>query len=86
MSGPYTERRSARLYVGDGARAPRWATSTTHLLDAWKASGGSLFNQFYDVGGYGPVREWGALEYQDQDPTSSPKYTALVNWIKNNRK
>ena len=64
------------------ARDPGMAEVYTHLLDAWQASGGTLFNQFYDVGGYGLFGQWGALEYQDQNPATSPKYRALTDWIR----
>jgi len=84
VSGPEQDAIAA-LYAAT-ARDPGMAQVYTHLLDAWKASGGSLFNQFYDVGGYGRFGQWGALEYQDQDPATSPKYTALGDWIRSHGK
>lgn len=84
LIGPYTDP-IARLYAAT-ARDPGMADVYKHLLDAWKASGGSLFNQFYDVGGYGAFGQWGMLEYQDQDPASSPKFRALTDWIEKSRK
>lgn len=78
--GPYRDT-IMRLFNAT-ARDPGMAGVYTHLLDAWKASGGTLFNQFYDVGGYGRFGQWGALEYQDQDPATSPKYSALTDWIR----
>ena len=84
VSKPYRD--SIASLFAEAARDPRMGEVYTRLLDAWKASGGSLFNQFFDVGEYGVYGQWGALEYQDQDPASSPKYTALVNWIKANSK
>ncbi|NJP08708.1 MAG: hypothetical protein HC866_03860 [Leptolyngbyaceae cyanobacterium RU_5_1] len=53
-------------------------------LDQWKASGGKLFNQFNDV--YPPSKwgNWGALEYQNQDINTAPKYLGLMDFINAN--
>ncbi len=75
----------ARLFAA-AARDPSMGEVYTHLLDVWKASGGTLFTQFYDVGGYGVFGDWGLLEYQDQPLDSSPKYKAIADWIQTNRK
>ena len=48
-------------------------------LAAWKAEGLGVFMHFIDV--YTPQKwgNWGALERQDQDPATAPKYRALVD-------
>jgi len=46
-------------------------------LQNWVASGGDMFVHYSDMGAYAKFGNFGALEYQDQDPTTSPKYTAL---------
>jgi hypothetical protein len=32
------------------------------------------------MGGYGKYGSFGALEYQDQDPATAPKYTSLMTF------
>ncbi len=54
----------------------------TTLLNAWKEKGGSLFNHFVDVGLPGKWGSWGALESLNQ--SSSPRYNALIDFIKKN--
>ncbi|MEM7262994.1 MAG: hypothetical protein AAF488_13460, partial [Planctomycetota bacterium] len=48
------------------------------LLAAWTDHGGGLFVHYHAVDGYSQFGSWGALEYQEQDPTTAPKYAALV--------
>jgi hypothetical protein len=65
--------------------SPRMADIYKEYLDKWKAEGGGLFNQFVDVSQYSKYGFWGALEYQDQDPAASPKYSSLMKWIDDNQ-
>jgi hypothetical protein len=53
-------------------------------LDQWKASGGSDFNHFNDVTAPSKWGFWGALEYQNQNPTTAPKYQGIMDFIKAN--
>ncbi len=48
-------------------------------LAMWKAEGGGTFVHFNDV--FVPQKwgSWGALEHQDQAPSTAPKYSALVD-------
>ncbi|PSB29718.1 hypothetical protein [Stenomitos frigidus] len=62
-------------------RNPRMGDLYTEYLNTWKASGGGLFNQYYDVGRSGKFGMWGALEHLGQDPKTAPKYQALLRFI-----
>ena len=62
-------------------RNPRMKDVYVEYLNMWKASGGRLFNQFVDVGAYSKFGSWGALEYQNQDPNTAPKYLGLMDFI-----
>ncbi len=84
VPAPYRDQ-IASLFAA-AARDPGMGDVYTHLLDVWKQSGGTLFNQFVDVSPYTVFGQWGLLEYQDQNLESSPKYKAMVDWIKANSK
>lgn len=64
-------------------RRPEMHQIYTQMLNDWKDSGGTLFNHFVDVGMPSKWGFWGALEYVSQN--GSPKYNALIDFIKNNR-
>jgi hypothetical protein len=64
-------------------RRPEMYDLYMDLLKTWKENGGTLFEHFVDVGLPGKYGSWGALEYVTQ--TSSPKYKALIDFIKNNQ-
>jgi hypothetical protein len=64
-------------------RRPEMHEIYMQLLNDWKDSGGTLFNHFVDVGMPSKWGFWGALEYVSQN--GSPKYNALIDFIKNNR-
>ncbi len=49
-------------------------------LQNWVSAGGDMFLHYSDMGGYAKYGNFGTLEYQDQDPSTSPKYTALMNF------
>ena len=58
-------------------RSPRMETIYRSYLSDWKANGDE-FTQFYSVGRWGVFGYWGALEFQDQDVSTAPKYQALL--------
>ena len=62
-------------------RNPRMRDVYAKYLNMWQASGGKLLNQFVDVSKFSKYGSWGALEYQDQDPNTSPKYLGLMDFI-----
>lgn len=62
----------------DAANAsPRMQTLYRSYLSDWRANGDE-FAHFYNVGRWGPFGRWGALEFQDQNPATSPKYQAIL--------
>lgn len=65
-------------------RHPKMRTVYLEYLNMWKKSGGGLFNQFADVSRYTKYGSWGALEYQNQKPTTAPKYQGLMEFINKN--
>lgn len=68
----------------DAANAdPRMGDLYTAYFDAWKQNGDE-FAHFYNSGRWGPFGRWGALEFQEQNPASSPKYMAILGFMDNN--
>lgn len=63
-------------------RRPEMKDLYTKLLNGWKQSGGTLFNHFVDAATPSKWGSWGALESITQK--TSPKYSALTNFIANN--
>ncbi len=63
-------------------RRPEMYELYTQMLNDWKESGGTLFNHFVDVSLPSKWGFWGALEYVSQN--GSPKYNALIEFIKKN--
>ncbi len=49
-------------------------------LQNWINAGGDLFVHYSDIGAYAKYGNFGVLEYQDQDPSTSPKYQALATF------
>jgi hypothetical protein len=47
----------------------------------WNTAGGGLFMYFSHTGVYGKWGSWGALEYQNQDRATAPKWQALLDYI-----
>jgi hypothetical protein len=70
--------------IFDAANAdPRMGELYTAYLDAWKQNGDE-FAHFYNVGRWGVFGRWGALEFQNQDPATSPKFMAIMGFIDDN--
>ena len=61
---------------------PRMGAIYEKYLAAWAAAGGDLFCNFSSVGRWSKWGSWGALQYYDDDPAASPKFTALMRWAK----
>jgi hypothetical protein len=59
-------------------RDSRMAALYTQYLSNWVAAGGDMFVHFSDVTAFTRYGSWGALEYQDQDPGTAPKFQALT--------
>ena len=62
-------------------RHPRMREAYLKYLNMWKASGGGLFMHYYDVGLFTKYGSWGALEYQNQNPSTAPKYLGIMDFI-----
>lgn len=65
-------------------RHPKMREVYRIYLNTWQSSGGKLFNQFVDVARTSKWGNWGALEYQNQDPQAAPKYQGLMDFIQAN--
>jgi hypothetical protein len=61
-------------------RDPRMVALYTQYLSNWVAAGGDLFLHFSDVTAFTRYGSWGALEYQDQDPNTAPKFQSLMTF------
>jgi hypothetical protein len=46
-------------------------------MNNWVSAGGDLLIHFNETGPWTKYGSWGALEYQDQDPATAPKFQAL---------
>lgn len=66
-------------------RNPRMKDVYLSYLNNWKQSGGQLFMHYNDIGSISKWGAWGALEYQDQDISTAPKYQGLTNFISSNQ-
>jgi hypothetical protein len=49
---------------------------------AWETSGGDLLCHFSSVGQWSKWGSWGLLQYADDDPRQSPKFTATLDWAR----
>jgi hypothetical protein len=65
-------------------RDSRMTSLYAQYLSNWLSAGGDLINHYTDVAAYTKYGCWGALEYQDQSPASSPKYQALMTFASQN--
>jgi hypothetical protein len=65
-------------------RRPEFYDRYMEMLNAWKNTEGNrtVFMHFSDIGRPSKWGSWGALEYVDQE--SSPRYDALMDFIKQN--
>lgn len=66
-------------------RHPKMRQLYTQYLNQWQAAGGGLLCHFVDVTPYTRHGSWGALEYQNQDPRTAPKYQALLDFIQSDK-
>ncbi len=67
------------LFVASN-RGDRMGALYAQYLQNWVSAGGDMFVHYSDMGAYAKYGSFGALEFQDQDPTTSPKYTTLMNF------
>ncbi|MEP7057997.1 MAG: hypothetical protein ABI809_09535 [Caldimonas sp.] len=62
-------------------RSPRMREVYREYLETWIAAGGGTLNQYNDIGKWSKWGLWGALEYVTEDPSTAPKYQALLDTI-----
>lgn len=63
-------------------RHPRMGEIYRKYFDAWTDAGGDLFCYFASTGSWSKWGSWGVLEWYDDDPAESPKFTATMRWAK----
>jgi hypothetical protein len=65
-------------------RDPQMKALYAQYLANWVGAGGDILVHYSDVGAYTKYGFYGALEYQDQDPSSAPKYLQLMTFAGQN--
>ncbi len=63
-------------------RHPRMGEIYGKYYQAWTDAGGDLFCYFSSVGHWGKWGSWGIMQYYDDDPARSPKFTSTMRWAK----
>jgi len=61
---------------------PRLVRIYEEYYKAWEEAGGDLFCYFSSVGKWSKWGSWGMLQFYDDDPTQSPKFTATMGWAR----
>jgi len=59
---------------------PRMGRIYRKYLRAWEENGGDLLCHFSSVGRWSKWGSWGLLQFYDEDPAGSPKFTATMEW------
>ncbi|MBT8043975.1 MAG: hypothetical protein KJO79_03410 [Verrucomicrobiae bacterium] len=59
---------------------PRIGRIYQKYLAAWENQGGDLFAYFSSVGKWSKWGSWGAMQYYDEDPATTPKMKAIIDW------
>ncbi len=65
-------------------RHPRMKQLYLDYLADWRAAAAQLFAVFSSVVGYSKWGSWGMLEHEFQDPSSAPKYQAVMEFLERN--
>jgi hypothetical protein len=61
---------------------PRMGEIYRRYYRAWEAAGGDLLCHFSSVGRWSKWGSWGLLQYYDDDPNASPKFSASMHWAR----
>ncbi len=61
---------------------PRMRDIYQKYYAAWESNDGDLLCHFSSVGQWSKWGSWGLLQYADDDPKQSPKFTATMEWAK----
>ena len=75
--GPAQSNSALASLFAEVNRDPGMEQLYAQYLQNWVSSGGDVFVHYADVAASTMYGTFGALEYQDQDPTTAPKYMAL---------
>jgi len=70
-----------RLFHAANAH-PRLGKIYEKYYAAWTDAGGDLFCYFSSVGRWSKWGSWGILQYYDDEPAKSPKFTATMRWAR----
>ncbi|WP_417910751.1 fibronectin type III domain-containing protein [Candidatus Electronema sp. PJ] len=68
----------------DANLSPEMGSIYTTDLNRWRSMGGGMYCAFASFSEYTRWGCWGVLRYPKQNPTTAPKYQAIINWIDNN--
>jgi hypothetical protein len=79
INGAQSDQSLATLFKAVN-RDPGMGPLYQQYLNNWVASGGDLFVHYSDIGASSQYGSFGTLEYQDENPSSSPKYSALTSF------
>ncbi|AVP99004.1 hypothetical protein C7S18_18285 [Ahniella affigens] len=75
--GGFTFNNTCNTIFDAANRNSRMESIYRSYLSSWKLNGDE-FTHFYNTGRWGVFGYWGALEFQDQNLSTSPKYQALT--------
>jgi len=77
--GGFTFNAACLTRFDEANRDARMGTIYQSYLADWKLNGDE-FTHFYNVGRWSPFGHWGLLEFQDQDPATSPKFSGFMSF------
>lgn len=66
--------------LDEAGRDPRISDVYTSFLKSWRSAGGTLFMSYNDCGPWSSAGRWGTIEYQNQDPQTSFRNRALIQY------
>ncbi len=61
---------------------PRMGEIYKSYLAAWQEHGGDVLCHFSSISRWSKWGSWGLLQYADDDPAQSPKFSAVMQWAK----
>jgi len=61
---------------------PRMGAIYERYYKAWTEEGGDLFCYFASISRWSKWGSWGIMQYYDDDPAKSPKFTSTMRWPK----
>ena len=66
----------------DANNDPRMHDIYARYYQAWTEAGGDLICHYNSVEGWSKWGSWGLFQYEDEDPNSSAKYRASIEWAR----